>query len=138
MSSLIPIFIPYNSARENPNTSANPQHLALFPVLSGTLPLPLDPPPSPFFTCIYGTLLKEPRNYWHCELSDLVDGVRQGRFSWARTLGKDQKQHEVGTACVDTPKLVCYNEPGTTSETVSPSSISPHTIASIVPFSQPN
>ena len=42
MKSLNPIFVPDNSARHNPNTSANPQHLDLFPVLSGTLPLPLD------------------------------------------------------------------------------------------------
>ena len=48
LKSLNPIFIPYNSARENPNTSANPQHLDLFPVRPGTVPLPLDPPPSPF------------------------------------------------------------------------------------------
>ena len=40
LSSLHPIFVLYNSARENPITSANPQHLALLPVLPGTLPLP--------------------------------------------------------------------------------------------------
>ena len=44
MKSLNPIFVPDNSARENPNTSANPQHLDLFPVLSGTLPLAGLPP----------------------------------------------------------------------------------------------
>ena len=49
LSSLSPVFIPYNSARNNPNSSANPQHLDLLPVLPGTLPLPPDPPPSPFF-----------------------------------------------------------------------------------------
>ena len=45
LKSLNPIFVTYNSARKNPNTSANPQHLDLFPVLSGTLP---SPGPSPF------------------------------------------------------------------------------------------
>ena len=47
LSSLNPIFIPCNSARGNPNTSANPQHLALLPVLLGILPLP-GLPPFPF------------------------------------------------------------------------------------------
>ena len=47
LSSLNPICIPYNSARENPNTSANPQHLALLPVLLGILPLE-GLPPFPF------------------------------------------------------------------------------------------
>ena len=32
LKSLNPIFVPDNSARENPNTSANPQHLDLLPV----------------------------------------------------------------------------------------------------------
>ena len=40
MCSLNPILIPYNSARDNPNTSANPQYLALLPLLPGTLPPP--------------------------------------------------------------------------------------------------
>ena len=40
LKSLNLIFVPSKSARKNPNTSANPQHLDLFPVLSGTLPLP--------------------------------------------------------------------------------------------------
>jgi hypothetical protein len=48
LKSLNPTFVPYNSARENPNTSANPQHLDLLPVLQGTLPLPHYPPSSPF------------------------------------------------------------------------------------------
>ena len=39
LHSLIPIFIPDNSARYNPNTSANPHHLDLLPVLPGTLVL---------------------------------------------------------------------------------------------------
>jgi hypothetical protein len=41
LKSLNPIFIPSDSALENPKPSANPQHLDLFPVLSGTLPLAL-------------------------------------------------------------------------------------------------
>ena len=47
LKSLNPIFVPDNSARDNPNTSANPQHLALLPVLLGILPLP-GLPPFPF------------------------------------------------------------------------------------------
>ena len=42
LKSLNPISVLYNSARDNPNTSANPQHLDLLPVLPGTLPLPLE------------------------------------------------------------------------------------------------
>ena len=49
LKSLNPIFVPDNSARHNPNTSANPQHLDLLPVLPGTLPLPQDLLPSPFY-----------------------------------------------------------------------------------------
>ena len=49
MKSLNPIFIPDNSARENPNTSANQQHLDLLPVRPETLPLPQDLPPSPLY-----------------------------------------------------------------------------------------
>ena len=44
LHSLIPIFIPQNSARDNPTTLQNPQHLDLLPGLPGTLPLP----PFPF------------------------------------------------------------------------------------------
>ena len=47
MKFLNPILIPSNSARKDPNTSANPQPLDLFPVLPGTLPLPHYPPSSP-------------------------------------------------------------------------------------------
>ena len=48
MKSPNPIFVADNSAHHNPNASANPQHLDLLPVRPGTLPLPQDPPPSPF------------------------------------------------------------------------------------------
>ena len=40
LCSLIPIFVPDNSAWDNRNPSANQQHLDLLPVLPGTLPLP--------------------------------------------------------------------------------------------------
>ena len=56
LCSPIPIFIPKNSARDNPNTSANPQHLDLLPVRLGTLPLPQDLPPSPFSLLIWDVL----------------------------------------------------------------------------------
>ena len=64
LSSLIPIFVPDNSARKNPNTSGNPQHLDLLPVLPGTLPLPHYPPSSPFPYCKWYAP-KEPAMYLH-------------------------------------------------------------------------
>ena len=56
MKSPNPIFGTVNSARHNPNTSANPQHLDLLPVRLGTLPLPQDLPPSPFSLLIWDVL----------------------------------------------------------------------------------
>ena len=104
LSSLIPVFISYNSARKNPNTSANPQHLDLFPVLSGTLPFPLDPPPSP--KMIHST-------YCSCEVDRLGanTGWHEQVGEWCQSpAGKPMANSSRSPKVFDLLQLKCKTE----------------------------
>ena len=90
LSSLLPIFVPDNSARKNPNTSGNPQHLDLLPVLPGTLSLP--PPSSPFPLFL---LILEAEIWSAGEMTCLLDGIRKQACNGAACAGSRKLKHSL-------------------------------------------